>query len=196
MLEENATNHAVRRAVAHGETVGGLMRMGDRVGIVCAANALQPDGQNDNGWDQGLLFLSPSRAWLQPPGYVTQMLARNFQPRVVGVSTTGAGDDLDVTATRAPDGASLVLRVANLGGTARPTRIALEGFAPTRPSAKVEELAGPLDASNTRRMFFCSTTIESVSLGGRSMMVPMEWSVGSASRRRTSNRRHGPPPST
>jgi len=49
VLEENARNHAVRRAVAHGETVNGLMRRGDRVRIVCAANALQPDGQNDNG---------------------------------------------------------------------------------------------------------------------------------------------------
>ena len=67
VLEENATSHAVRRAVAHGETINGLMRMGGRVRIVCAANALQPDGQNDNGWDQGLLFLNPSRAWLQPP---------------------------------------------------------------------------------------------------------------------------------
>ena len=34
VLEENATNHAVRRAVAHGETINGLIRMGDRVRIV------------------------------------------------------------------------------------------------------------------------------------------------------------------
>ncbi len=102
VLEENATNHAVRRAVAHGETVNGLMRMGDRVRIVCAANALQPDGQNDNGWDQGLLFLNPSRVWMQPPGYVTQMISRNYQPQVVDASVNGSDGDLDVTATRSP----------------------------------------------------------------------------------------------
>jgi alpha-L-arabinofuranosidase len=141
----------VRRAVAHGETVGGLMRMGDRVRVVCAANALQPDGQNDNGWDQGLLFLDPSRAWLQPPGYVTQMIARHHQPRVVEASATGpAGDGaLDVTATRSADGATLVLQVANLGEEPRTTRIDLEGFTPSRPVARREELAGPLDATNT-----------------------------------------------
>ena len=32
--------------------------------------------QNDNGWNQGLLFLSPSQVWAQPPYYVTQMDSR------------------------------------------------------------------------------------------------------------------------
>jgi hypothetical protein len=149
VLEENATNHAVRRAVAHGETVGGLMRLGDRVRIVCAANALQPDGQNDNGWDQGLLFLNPSRVWLQPPGYVTQMISRNYQPQVVDASVTGSDGDLDVTATLSAEGATLVLQVANLGEKPRSSRIELEGLTPSKPSAWLEELSGPLDASNT-----------------------------------------------
>jgi alpha-L-arabinofuranosidase len=149
VLEENATNHAVRRAVAHGETVNGLMRMGDRVRIVCAANALQPDGQNDNGWDQGLLFLNPSIAWLQPPGYVTQMIARNEQSQVVDASAIGPDDDLDVTATRGDDGASVILRVANLGEEPRSCRVEFEGFAPSRPAARLEQLAGPLDATNS-----------------------------------------------
>jgi alpha-L-arabinofuranosidase len=148
VLEENATNHAVRRAVAHGETVNALMRLGDRVRIVCAANALQPDGQNDNGWDQGLLFLDPARAWLQPPGYVTQMITRNVQAQVVDASVTGADRDLDVTATRGAEGSTLVLQVANLGAKPLSSRIDLEGFTPTRPMAQVEELAGPLDATN------------------------------------------------
>jgi alpha-L-arabinofuranosidase len=148
VLEENATNHAVRRAVAHGETVGGLMRLGDRVRIVCAANALQPDGQNDNGWDQGLLFLNPSKAWLQPPGYVTQMIARNYQPQVVDASVTGADTDLDVTATLSADRTTLILQVANLGAQPRSSRIDLEGFAASKPVARLEELVGPLDAKN------------------------------------------------
>lgn len=149
VLEENAINHAVRRAVAHGETVNGLMRMGDRVPIVCAANALQPDGQNDNGWDQGLLFLNPSKVWLQPPGYVTRMISRNVQPVIVEATASRANSDLDVTATRSVDGAKLVVQVANVGDQPRPCRIQLEGFTPSRPTAKVEELTGPLDAVNT-----------------------------------------------
>jgi alpha-L-arabinofuranosidase len=149
VLEENATNHAVRRALAHGETVGGLMRLGDRVAIVCAANALQPDGQNDNGWDQGLLFLDSSRAWLQPPGYVTQMIARNYQPQVVEASVSGSEGDLDVTATASAEGTTIILHVANLGEKPRPSRLELQGFTAAKPTARLEELVGPLDARNT-----------------------------------------------
>ena len=46
-----------------------------RVPICTSANGLQPDGQNDNGWDQGLLFLNTSQVWLQPPGYAAQMFS-------------------------------------------------------------------------------------------------------------------------
>ena len=149
VLEENSSNHAVRRAVAHGETVNGLMRLGDRVPVVCAANALQPDGQNDNGWDQGLVFLDPSGAWLQPPAYVTQMIRRNHLPRVVDASAAGDDGALDVVATRSDDGSTLVLQVANTGTRPRPARVELGGFAPRRPTALVEQLSGPWDAANT-----------------------------------------------
>ena len=149
VLEENATNHAVRRAVAHGETVNGLLRMGDRVRIVCSANALQVDGQNDNGWDQGLVFLNPSKAWLQPPAYVTRMISRNVQARVVDAITEDPDGNLDVVATRSADGSTLVLQVANLGANPRACRIELEGFIPSKPLAKLEELTGALDARNS-----------------------------------------------
>ena len=69
-----------------------------RLPIVTSANCLQPDGQNDNGWDQGLLFLNPSQVWLQPPGYVTQMLARNRLPQAVPCEVTGEQTKLDVVA--------------------------------------------------------------------------------------------------
>jgi hypothetical protein len=42
----------------------------------------------------------------------------------------------------------LILQVANLGAKPRSSRINLEGFAPSRPVAILEELAGPLDAAN------------------------------------------------
>ena len=87
--------------------MSGLTRIADRVPIVCSANALQPNGQNDNGWDQGLMFLDPAQAWLQPPAYVTQMISRNRQPQVVAADLSGDTSGLDVTATRSADGATL-----------------------------------------------------------------------------------------
>ena len=85
----NAGNHAQRRALANALAILAIERDG-RIPIVTSANGLQPDGQNDNGWDQGLVFLNPSQVWLQPPGYVTQMLSRNYLPQRVQCDLTGS----------------------------------------------------------------------------------------------------------
>jgi hypothetical protein len=82
IFEYNAGNHSLRRALANAAATIWVERDG-RLPVVTSANCLQPDGQNDNDWNQGLLFLNPSRVWLQPPGYVTQMISRNYQPLVV-----------------------------------------------------------------------------------------------------------------
>ena len=110
VFELNANNHSQRRALANALAVNAIQRDG-RLPITCSANCLQPDGQNDNGWDQGLLFLNPSQVWLQPPGYVTQMISRNYQPLVVKPK---ADRDVDVSATRSEDGKTLVLQVVTL----------------------------------------------------------------------------------
>ncbi|HSU67362.1 MAG TPA: family 16 glycoside hydrolase [Tepidisphaeraceae bacterium] len=147
VFELNSGNHRQRRALGNAVAIDALIRDG-RLPIVTSANCLQPDGQNDNGWDQGLLFLNPSKVWLQPPGYVTQIISRSYQPLVLPAKVTHA-DDLDVTPLRSADGKSLTLRVVNLGPIARPTQIHLDGFMPTTPTARVEELVAPLDAVNT-----------------------------------------------
>jgi hypothetical protein len=146
VFELNAGNPRQRRALGNAMAIGTLARDA-RLPMVLSANCLQPDGQNDNGWDQGLLFLNPSKVWLQPPGYVTQMIARSYRPLVVPVKVDNA-DDLDVTAMRSQDGKSVVLRVVNLSAAAPSTQIQLDGFVPSNSEAKVVELAAPLDAVN------------------------------------------------
>jgi alpha-L-arabinofuranosidase len=147
VLEENATNHAVRRAVAHGETINGLIRMGDRVRIVCAANALQPYSQNDNGWDQGLLFLDASRTWGQPPYYVTQMISKNLRLRCLDVDVESPGDVLDATALTGEDGISL--QVANTGNARLKVRVEIIGAAWPSTEVRVTQLTGEIDEVNT-----------------------------------------------
>lgn len=149
VLEENSVNHAVRRAIAHGRTINGLMRMGDQVRIVCAANALQPYQQNDNGWDQGLLFLSPSQVWGQPPYYVTQMIAENYQPLCLKTDVNSPEDALDAVALKSEDGRILTLQVVNLEDRPVRTRIEIDGFEHQRPQVKATRLSGELDAVNT-----------------------------------------------
>jgi hypothetical protein len=148
VFEYNSGNHAMRRALGNALATNWIERDG-RVPIVTSANGLQPDKQNDNGWDQGLLFLNPSKVWLQPPGYVTQMLSRNHLPRVVKCEVSDAKDLLDATAKVSEDGTVLQIQVVNLSDRPIAATIRIEGFTAGNPVARVTELSGPLDAANS-----------------------------------------------
>jgi hypothetical protein len=149
VFEYNSGNHALKRALSNALATIEAEKVGDLLPIACSANCLQPDGQNDNGWDQGLLFLNPSKVWLQPPGYLTRMTRRDAQPLLVASEVRGPAGKLSANAKRGDDGKSLVVQVVNWGDDPRAVRIEIAGFSPSSPSAKVEQLAGPLDASNT-----------------------------------------------
>jgi hypothetical protein len=148
VFELNSGNHRQRRPLANAWAINAITRDG-RVPVVAAANCLQPDGQNDNGWDQGLLFLNPEKVWLQPPGYVTRMVSGNYQPLVIDAAVEGGDGRVDVTATRSEDGKALVLTVVNLDENPRTGRIRIEGFSASEPLAVAEELVAPLQAANT-----------------------------------------------
>ncbi|HEX4000087.1 MAG TPA: alpha-L-arabinofuranosidase C-terminal domain-containing protein [Pirellulales bacterium] len=148
VFEFNSGNHAVKRALANALATLAIERDG-RLPIVTTANCLQPDKQNNNGWDQGLLFLNPSQAWLQPPGYLTQILSRNFEPQVVQCDISGSEQQLHAVATRSADGRTLVLLVVNPGEKEAATEIRVAGFSAAKPTAEVTELSGPMDAVNT-----------------------------------------------
>jgi alpha-L-arabinofuranosidase len=148
VFEFNAGNHALKRALANAQAILAVERDG-RIPIATSANGLQPDGQNDNDWNQGLLFLNPSQVWLQPPGYVTQMLSQHYLPQLVQCDVAGAEGGLDVIATRSDDGKTLVLQAVNATEKPETTQINLAGFVPSKPQAKVTELSGALEAVNT-----------------------------------------------
>ena len=148
VFELNANNHSQRRALANALAINAIMRDG-RLPITCSANCLQPDGQNVNGWDQGLLFFNPSQSWLQPPAYVTQMISRSHQPLVV--KSESLATNLDVCATRSEDGKTLVLQVVNFGEEPVTSPLKISGFMPAKSVTQVLTLAGSLDARNTDR---------------------------------------------
>ncbi len=153
VFELNANNHTQRRALANALAINAIERDG-RLPITTSANCLQPDGQNDNGWDQGLLFLNQSNVWLQTPGYVAQMYATNFQPLEIQGSVTDPNNDLDVSAECSPDGSLLVLKVVNLNGSPESATINISGFAPTNPVAAVAVLASLQGSVNTAQAPF------------------------------------------
>jgi hypothetical protein len=149
VFELNADKHGVQRGLGTAHAINQLQRIGDRVRIVCSANGLQPDGQNDNGWNQGLLFLNPAQVWGQPPYYVMQMLAHNALPCCVRTEVDEASGALDVTALASADGKILALQVLNFKDQPISARLALEGFHPAHANAQITALSGPLDAVNT-----------------------------------------------
>ena len=148
VFELNANNHSQKRALANALAINAIERDG-RLPVTTSANCLQPDGQNDNGWDQGLLFLNPSQVWLQPPGYVTQMYSAIHQPRQVSATVVDTTRDFDVSAQSSQDGRTLTLKVVNLNRSSKLAAIRLAGFSLTNPIAVVKVLAAPLDAANT-----------------------------------------------
>jgi alpha-L-arabinofuranosidase len=92
--------------------------------------------------------MNPCRVWPQPPYFVTQMVSGNYQPWAVKATVEGAAS-LDVSAKRSEDGRTLVLQVVNTNDRPTPARLDLNGFAPRKPTAQVQELASELEAVNT-----------------------------------------------
>jgi hypothetical protein len=148
VFEFNSGNHAFRRALGNAGAINAIERLAGGVTIAASANCLQVDGQNDNGWDQGLLFLNPCHVWPQPPYYVTQMVARNYLPMAVSATVENA-ESLDASAKRSDDGKQLVLQVVNTLDRPITARLDLIDFAPQQPLGHVEELAADLAAVNT-----------------------------------------------
>ncbi len=149
IFEFNAGHHDMGRALGNARAINELERIGDRIPIACSANCLQPYRQNDNGWDQGLLFLTPSQVWGQPPYYVTRMVSNHYLPKCVRTEVRSPANALDVTAKTDGKGKVLQLQVVNLEKQPLTADIVLDGFVPTKPTAKRIELQGRLDEVNT-----------------------------------------------
>jgi alpha-L-arabinofuranosidase len=149
VFEENSGNHLWRRGLAHARTVNRLQRFGDKVPIVCMANCLQPDGQNDNGWDQGMVFLSPSRVWGQSSAYVSHMMSNNNYSGVVAADSKSPGDALDVTARLRDDAKAVLLQVVNSENRPIATRLDLGGILVPGRKVRIIQISGHLQDENT-----------------------------------------------
>jgi hypothetical protein len=148
VFELNANHHDQGRALGNALAINAAERDG-RLPVVTSANCLQPDGENDNGWDQGLLFLNPYEIWLQPPGFVTQMYHDNYQPQEVWTSVSDPNNDLDVTAERNQNGSALVLKAVNVNDVSESATINLFDFIPGNSIATVQVLSADLSATDT-----------------------------------------------
>lgn len=145
IFEENGGMHNMQRALGHATNLNAVRRHGDFILTSCPANALQPYLQNDNGWDQGQIFFTPTQVWGMPPFYAQQMAANNHLPLRVQDSVNC---NLDVTATRSKDGKSLVLHVVNTDSLSQTASILLNDFVKPNKRVQVWTLAGNLQSQN------------------------------------------------
>ncbi|MBO4642318.1 MAG: glycoside hydrolase family 127 protein [Bacteroidaceae bacterium] len=126
IFEENGNTHAVRRMLCHVITQNAVRRMGDFVLTTCPANALEPYKQNDNGWNQGQIFFTPSQAWGMPPYYAQQLSSLNHEPLLVKSVMTDENPQLDITATRNEKGDEFVLHIVNMSDEGQPLCLRLD----------------------------------------------------------------------
>ncbi len=148
VLEENGLKHHMERALGHAHMINTIERMAGAVSIDCAANCLQAWQQNDNGWDQGQLFYTPGSWWGMPPYHSQEMIGRHQQPLLLRATLEGAGEALDVTATRSEDGKTVVVKVVNQEEAALPVTVDL-GAAAVGGRVHISCLSGPLDGVNS-----------------------------------------------
>lgn len=148
IFEENGNTHSMERALGHVTVQNAVRRMGDFVLTSCAANALQPYLQNDNGWDQGQVFFTPSQVWGMPPYYAQQMASENHLPLLIKSEITDESGKLDVTATRSEDGKRVVLHVANIGDKPLLIKLNVKGMGNIK-MVKSVTLSGELKNRNT-----------------------------------------------
>ncbi|MFO1514113.1 MAG: hypothetical protein U1F83_14565 [Verrucomicrobiota bacterium] len=114
IFEYNAGNHSQRRALANAAATIRVQRDG-RLPVVTSANCLQPDGQNDNDWDQDLCSSIHRKSAATTP----RLRHADDCPELSTLDRKAvehpASSSLDVCATRSEDGKTLVLQVVNAG---------------------------------------------------------------------------------
>ena len=147
IFEENARIHNMRRALAHVDNLAAAREAGGFLLTSCPANALQPWGQNDNGWDQGQIFFTPDKVWLQPCAWAQKMAGESHRDLLVAANADSP--EIRVSATRDREGKSIVLHLANPTAWPRPVAFDFAG-AEDFALAKATVLSAPsLEAENT-----------------------------------------------
>ena len=130
--ETNAGTHTFDRAMSEASDLNDWFNAG--IVSADAANRLHfraasfcmGDATDFDSWDQGISFFLPNSTWLQPPGYVHQMIDQTWQPSALNVTAvaTQSGQPLGspvVSAQKSTDGKTLVMRYVNFGSASSPT---------------------------------------------------------------------------
>ncbi|CAK9060530.1 unnamed protein product [Durusdinium trenchii] len=151
VLEENGVTHDLQRALNHARFHLVSSYQGDFVLMDTAANGLQVFNQNDNGWDQGQIMITPDQVWLSPYGWSQAMLSKHSKAFNVPLHfEISAVEDLELGAYRSTEGASrsgVGLRLVQWSGRDQEVNVTLR-WPHSTADLSAEVLAGSLRALN------------------------------------------------
>ncbi|MGM9647736.1 MAG: PA14 domain-containing protein [Eubacteriales bacterium] len=144
VFELNANSHTLERALCNAYAINATIKASDIFPVICSANCLQVQDQNDNGWNQGLVFMDSDEVWLQPPALAAKLIGSGLQGTLIA-HTADENADFSVSATRSADGKTVTVTVINRYETAKNIWIDCAGMG----SMTVQSLSGALRTVNT-----------------------------------------------
>ena len=152
VFELNANSHHFERALCNAFAISFAERHSDIIKIMCSANALQVQGQNDNGWDQGLVFMDGSDVWYQAPAYIDRILYDAHLPVLLDPETRDQihTADFDITCTSSKEGNTVTVKVFNRTGAKKGVSIDIPDFAESGAKLKSVIYADELRSVNTK----------------------------------------------
>ncbi|MGM9637565.1 MAG: PA14 domain-containing protein [Eubacteriales bacterium] len=117
IFELNANSHTLERALCNAYAINTARQYPDIFPIICSANCLQVDGCNDNGWDQGLVFMNSDSVWLQPPAYAEMLFASSYQPTLLEIVDPKPSSLHSFSAAVSEDGKTVSVVLLNRSGS-------------------------------------------------------------------------------
>jgi len=148
--ETNAETHNHRRALQEAADLNEWFNLdqalSSRFKARTASFCNERSGHFD-GFDQGISFFLPNMTWLQPPGYVHQMISKTWLPRGIGFDATLASGQ-SISSQISADGKTLVVRFVNQDAAGK-ISITIDGSFKALNSVTVWTLVGALMDANT-----------------------------------------------
>ncbi len=166
IFELNANSHTMERALCNAFAINAT-KFTDIFPIVCSANCLQVQGQNDNGWDQGLVFMDSDEVWLQPPALAAKLLGSGWQENRIAYTASGSAE-ISFAVSASQDRKTLVITVVNRYTSKQTLWVDCDRFG----SMTIQSLAASLGAVNTASAPNTVAISDTVSCDGQTATLP------------------------
>lgn len=149
--ETNAGIHTMQRALMEADDLLDWLSCSadlcKRLWFRTASFCTERSGHFD-AFDQGITFFLPNMTWIQPPGFVHQMISSTWQPNSVNVISPCTGTQCRASAELANDKQTLVVRHVNHGSAQQQVEVNLQGFLPASQVKVLQIFSEDVDDAN------------------------------------------------